>query len=865
MRTLFKKIMGDSSGQELDQLQPLVSRINESEPNYEGISDDALRANFQDLRRRYQDGESLDDVLVESFAMTREAAKRSLGQRHFDVQLMGGIVLHQGKIAEMRTGEGKTLTATLPLALNALSGDGAHLVTVNDYLARLHTQEMGAIYHLLGLTIGVLQHESSYIYDPEYISEDQDMEFLRPVERREAYAADITYGTNNEFGFDYLRDNMVVEANAQVQRELNYAIVDEVDSILIDEARTPLIISGAAENATDRYYQFAQIVKQLRKDRDYEVDLKHRTATLTEEGIDRVERMAGIPDGESIFDERYLDLTHYLEQALTAGAVYHRDKDYMVRDGEVVIIDEFTGRSMEGRRYSEGLHQAIEAKEDVKVRRQNVTMATITFQNYFRMYKKLAGMTGTAETESEEFYRIYSLPVVVIPTNRPMIREDYGDLVFKTELGKFEAVADEVEDISSAGRPVLVGTTSVEKSEFLSELLTRRGIDHDVLNAKQHAREAAIVELAGHKGKVTIATNMAGRGTDIKLEKGVADLGGLHIIGTERHESRRIDNQLRGRAGRQGDPGSSQFFVSLEDDLMRRFGSERIAGFMDRMGMDDNQPIEAKIISKTIESSQTKVEGHNFDRRKHVVQYDDVMNRHREVIYGDRKKIVAGVDVHEKMIELLDGEIESIVESNADEKTGIDYERVLEQYKALVLPSKLTLADIDGLDEDELIDALVNDSEVAYEEVASRFAPDMLAKVERSVLLMVIDKLWVEHLTTMDDLRQGVGLQAYGQKDPLVVYKTEGYRLFNELLQKIQHDAVRAIFRVQPAVATQPVQTSISSAETSTNAAQDEPDARTPRRVKKTGPNEPCPCGSGKKYKHCHGSPASKRAQAAVS
>ncbi len=864
MRSLFKKIMGDSGSKELDQMQPLVAEINDLEPNYLNLNDDELKAAFQDLRRRHDEGESLDDLLPESFAITREAAKRTLGMRHFDVQLIGGITLHQGKIAEMKTGEGKTLTATLAIALNALSGEGAHLVTVNDYLVRRDTQEMGQIYLALGLTVGCLQHETAYLLDNEFIADDESLEHLRPVNRKEAYAADITYGTNNEFGFDYLRDNMVVEAANTVQRELNYAIVDEVDNILIDEARTPLIISGAAENATDRYYQFAQIVKTLRKDRDFEVDLKHRTATLTEEGIDKVERMAGIPDGESIFDERYLDQTHYLEQALTAGAVYHRDKDYIVRDGEVVIIDEFTGRMMDGRRYSEGLHQAIEAKEGVKVRRQNVTMATITFQNYFRMYNKLAGMTGTAETESEEFYRIYSLPVVVIPTNMPMIREDYGDLVFKTELGKFEAVAEEIEDISGAGRPVLVGTTSIEKSEFLSELLNKRGIQHDVLNAKQHEREASIVEDAGHRGHVTIATNMAGRGTDIKLEKGIAELGGLHIIGTERHESRRIDNQLRGRAGRQGDPGSSQFFVSLEDELMRRFNSERIAGFMDRIGMDDNQPIEHKMISRSIEGSQTKVEGHNFDRRKHVVQYDDVMNLHREMIYGDRKKIVAGIDVHEKMIELLDGEIESIVTANVDEKDGINYERVLEQYKALVLPSKLAIEDITQLSEDDLVDALIDDSEVAYEEVANRFSDGMLQKVERSVLLMVIDKLWVEHLTTMDDLRQGVGLQAYGQKDPLVVYKTEGYRLFNLLLENIQHDAVRSIFRVQPAVAQQPVQTSISSAEVSTNAAQSEPDANTPRRVNKVRPNEPCPCGSGKKYKHCHGSPASKRAVAAV-
>jgi preprotein translocase subunit SecA len=864
MRAFFSKLMGDPNEKELKSVEPIVAEVNELEPEYEPLSDEQLRSAFQELKVRYEEGEELDDLLPESFAMTREAAKRTLGQRHFDVQIIGGVALHEGKIAEMKTGEGKTLTATLPIALNALTGAGVHLVSVNDYLVKRDTQTMGQIYHALGLTVGCIQHESAYIFDPEYVAEEERLEHLRPVSRKEAYAADITYGTNNEFGFDYLRDNMVVEPERMVQRELNYAIVDEVDNILIDEARTPLIISGAAENATDRYYQFAQIVRQLKKDRDYEVDLKHRNATLTEEGIDRVERMAGIPEGESIFDERYLELTHYLEQALTAHAVYHRDKDYIVRDGEVIIIDEFTGRMMEGRRYSEGLHQAIEAKENVKVRRQNVTMATITFQNYFRMYEKLAGMTGTAETESEEFYRIYNLPVVVIPTNRPMIREDYGDLVFKTEMGKFEAVAREIEEVRAAGRPVLVGTTSIEKSELLSELLKRRGIPHEVLNAKQHEREAAIVEQAGQPGAVTIATNMAGRGTDIQLGEGVAERGGLHIIGTERHESRRIDNQLRGRAGRQGDPGSSQFFVSLEDELMRRFGSERIAGMMDKLGMEDDQPIEHKWISRSIESSQTKVEGHNFDRRKHVVEYDDVMNRHREVIYGDRRKIVAGIDVHEKMMELMEGAVENIVRQNTPEKEDPDYEQILTQYKALVQPSEIELDAIDGLTADEIIDELLDDAHACYEKVQARFSPEMMPKVERQVLLMVIDKLWVEHLTTMDDLRGGVGLQAYGQKDPLVVYKTEGYRLFNQLLDNIQHDAVRSIFRVQPVVAQQPVQTSISAADTSTNAAQDEPDARTPRRSRKVRPNEPCPCGSGKKYKHCHGSPQAKQAVSAV-
>jgi preprotein translocase subunit SecA len=864
MRNFFSKLMGDPNEKELRSAEPLVEEINDLEAEFEGLSDDGLRSAFDDLRTRYEEGETLDDLLPESFALTREASKRTLGQRQFDVQIVGGVALHEGKIAEMKTGEGKTLTATLPIALNAMTGEGAHLVSVNDYLVRRDTQTMGQVYHALGLTTACLQHESAYVYDPEHVTEDESLQHLRPVNRKEAYAADITYGTNNEFGFDYLRDNMVVEPDRMVQRELNYAIVDEVDNILIDEARTPLIISGAAENATDRYYQFAQIVRQLKIERDFEVDLKHRNATLTEEGIDRVEKLAGIPDGESIFDERYLELTHYLEQALTAQAVYHRDKDYIVRDGEVIIIDEFTGRMMEGRRYSEGLHQAIEAKENVKVRRQNVTMATITFQNYFRMYKKLAGMTGTAETEAEEFYRIYSLPVVIIPTNQPMIRDDYGDLVFKTEAGKFEAVAREIEEIRAAGRPVLVGTTSIEKSEYLSALLDKRGIEHSVLNAKQHEREAAIVAHAGQPGVVTIATNMAGRGTDIQLGPGVAAAGGLHIIGTERHESRRIDNQLRGRAGRQGDPGSSQFFVSLEDELMRRFGSDRISGMMGKLGMEEDQPIEHKWISKSIESSQTKVEGHNFDRRKHVVEYDDVMNRHREVIYGDRKKIVAGIDVHQKMMELIEGVVETIVTSNWPEKEEPDYEQMLSQYKALVLPSELTLEDIDALPEDELIDLLLDDAVASYEKVQERFPDDTMQKVERQVLLMVIDKLWVEHLTTMDDLRGGVGLQAYGQKDPLVVYKTEGYRLFNQLLINIQYDAVRSIFRVQPVVAQQPVQTSISAAETTTNAAQDEPDARTPRRVTKVRPNEPCPCGSGRKYKHCHGSVKAKQAASAV-
>jgi preprotein translocase subunit SecA len=857
MRSFFSRLLGDSPDKELRELDPIVNEINELEADFEKVAQDDLRKLLADYREEYEEEGDLDDFLPNVFAAVREAAKRTRGQRHFDVQLMGGIALHEGKIAEMKTGEGKTLTSSLALSLNALSGRGAHLVTPNDYLAKRDAQDMGLIYDYLGLSVGVLQHDAAYVYDADHINEDESLERLRPVPRREAYQADILYSTNNELGFDYLRDNMVVDPANLVQGYLNYAIVDEVDNILIDEARTPLIISGPAGDAADRYYQFAQIVKQLRKDRDYEVDVKHRNATLTEDGIDKVEQLAGIPAGESIYDERHVELTHYLEQALTAHAIYLRDKDYIVRDGEVIIIDEFTGRMMVGRRYSEGLHQAIEAKENVRVRRQNVTMATITFQNYFRMYDKLAGMTGTAETESEEFFRIYNLPVVTIPTNREMIRDDAGDLIFKTEAGKFKSVVREIEEMHKIGRPVLVGTTSVEKSEELSQMLTREGIPHSVLNAKHHEREAAIVAEAGHRGAVTIATNMAGRGTDIRLEEGIAAAGGLHIIGTERHESRRIDNQLRGRAGRQGDPGSSRFFVSLEDELMRRFGSERVGSLMDRMGMGEDEPIEHRLISKSIESAQTKVEGHNFDRRKHVVEYDDVMNRHREVIYSDRRKIVAGEDIHEKVIELIENEIEFIVESNSDEKArSIDLEGVLNAYDAIVPGRTVTAEELEGLSHDELVDRLADEADAELERVSSRFPEGSMEKVERHVLLMVIDKLWVDHLTAMDDLRQGVGLQAYGQKDPLVVYKTEGYRAYGQLQQNIQHDVVRALYRVQPAAAQQPVQTRVTAAEVSTNAAEDTSARPAQRKSNKVKPNQPCPCGSGKKYKFCHGAPS---------
>ena len=764
------------------------------------------RTSFRD---RLEDGETLDDLLPESFAATREAGRRTLGQRHFDVQLLGGAVLHSGRIAEMRTGEGKTLTATLAVALNALNGRGVHVVTVNDYLAKRDTQWMGQVYDALGLSVACIQHDAAFLYDADWVSEDERLARLRPVSRREAYEADITYGTNNEFGFDYLRDNMVPTLDRMVQRDLAYAIVDEVDNILIDEARTPLIISGQAEQATDRYYQFAQIVKQLREGRTTRSTTSTSRWRSRETGIDRVEELLELQPGESIYDERYIELTHYLEQALKAHATFQRDKDYIVRDGEVIIVDEFTGRMMIGRRYSEGLHQAIEAKEGVRVRRQNVTLATITFQNYFRMYDKLAGMTGTAKTEAEEFRRIYFLDVVVIPTNQPMIRDDRGDLVFKNERGKFRAVIEDIKEKREVGRPVLVGTASIEASERLSEQLLREGVPHQVLNAKQHEREAAIIAEAGQPQTVTIATNMAGRGTDIVLGPGVREAGGLHIVGTERHEARRIDNQLRGRAGRQGDPGSSQFYVSLEDELMRRFGSERISTLMERLGMEEDVPIEHGVISKSIENAQVKVEGHNFDLRKHVVQYDDIMNKHREVIYADRRQLVMGEDIQDRVWEMVEREIEKIVDANIGDSRDLERfdDKILEAYTGLVPMSEVTIEDIAALGKDDLIDFLIADAGKGYDQVENRFTPEVMRKVERHVMLTIIDKLWVEHLTAMDELREGVGLQAYAQKDPLVVYKTQGYEYFQQLLANIQHDVVHTIFRVQPVVAQQPVRT----------------------------------------------------------
>ncbi len=846
----------DNNEKAIRAYAPRVQRINDLEATMRAKDDAALRAMTDELIGRLEAGEALDDVLPEAFAAVREAARRTLDMRHFDVQLIGGMVLHEGKIAEMKTGEGKTLVATLPLYLNALTGEGCHLVTVNDYLAKRDARWMGAVYFFLGLSIGVIQHDSAFLYDPTYEIEDESYNYLRPVPRGEAYAADITYGTNNEFGFDYLRDNMVFSPEQMVQRPLVYAIVDEVDNILIDEARTPLIISGDAQEATDQYDRFARIARTLKRERDFTVEEKTRSVTISEEGIDRVEEQAGIPDGSSIYDERYADLTHYLENALKAQVVYQRDKDYIVRDGEVIIVDEFTGRLMDGRRYSEGLHQAIEAKEGVHVKRENRTLATITFQNYFRMYEKLAGMTGTAATEAEEFYKIYKLEVVTIPTNQSLTRADEADYVFKTEKAKFDAVAGEIETRQAKGQPVLVGTVSVEKSEYLSDLLTRRGVPHSVLNAKFHEREADIVVDAGEKGAVTIATNMAGRGTDIKLGEGVLAMGGLHIIGTERHEARRIDNQLRGRAGRQGDPGSSRFYVSLEDDLMRRFGSERISGMMDKLGVDDETPIESGLISRSIESAQTKVEGYNFDLRKHVVEYDDVVNKQREKIYEDRTKIVNGEDMKGAVLDALQTEIEHTVEMHrGGNDQDFDVEGLIKALSSVFpLPPDY---EPDVRDADTLMEDLIALMEEAYAAKEDELGDERMRQLERLVMLDIIDKLWVEYLTAIEDLRVGIGLQAYGQRDPLVAFKTEGYRMFQQLQRNIMHDIAHTIFRVT--LVQQLPQSAVFANATTNRAADDETPQRSRAKASagsggpKIGRNAPCPQGTGRKMKHCCG------------
>ncbi len=829
----LKKWM-DPTERELKRLSSVVEAINALEPQMQALSDDELRAKTPYFQERLANGASLDDLLVEAFAVVREASRRTLGMRHFDVQLLGGIILHQGRIAEMKTGEGKTLVATLPVYLNALTGEGVHVVTVNDYLAQRDAEWMGTIYKFLGMSVGVIVHG------------------LTPEERRAAYSCQITYGTNNEFGFDYLRDNMAVYPEQIVQRGLNYAIVDEVDSILIDEARTPLIISGAAEDSAQHYVRFAQIAPQLKRGRDYEVDEKARTISITEEGLSRVESLLGIDD---LFDDAHFELNHYLNQALKAKEFFMRDRDYVVKDGEVIIVDEFTGRLMPGRRYSDGLHQSIEAKEGVAVLQESQTLASITYQNYFRMYKKLAGMTGTAKTEEEEFRKIYGLDVVVIPTNRPMIRRDYPDLVFKTREAKIRAIIKDIVERHHKGQPVLVGTISIEASEHLSRLLKREGIPHQVLNAKVHDKEAEIIKLAGQRGMVTIATNMAGRGTDIVLGEGVVELGGLHVIGTERHESRRIDNQLRGRSGRQGDPGSSQFYVSMEDDLMRLFGSDRIMGIMERLGWEEDQPIDHPQISRAIENAQKRVETRHFELRKQVLEYDDVLNKQRDVIYSQRRAVLLDENISEQISAMMEAVFERLVSRYADEKLSRDdwdLEAIRRQYGELVGQScPLSAEQLAKLPPAEMARALYAEAQAAYARKMESYGPDLQRRIEKLVLLQITDQKWVDHLTAMKDLEEGIGLRAYGQRDPLVEYRLEAYQMFQDMVHRIQEDCISMLFKVKLVSAEQAQpKDRLASAQTNQGGEVE----RQPRRVgEKVGRNDPCPCGSGKKYKKCHG------------
>ncbi|NLI11091.1 preprotein translocase subunit SecA [Pelotomaculum propionicicum] len=877
----FIKDWLDDNAREVKRLQKTVDEINKLEPRMTALSESDLRGMTAVFRERLDGGQTLEDILPEAFAVVREASRRILGMRHFDVQLLGGIALHQGRIAEMKTGEGKTLVATLPVYLNALTGRGVHVVTVNDYLARRDSEWMGRIYSYLGLSVGLIVHGLDW------------------DERKRSYNADVTYGTNNEFGFDYLRDNMAHHPSQLVQRELNYAIVDEVDSILIDEARTPLIISGQAEKSNDLYYTFARIVPRLIRETDYNVDEKAHTVAITESGVAKVEKMIGV---ENLYDDKNIELTHHLNQALKAHALMKKDKDYVVKDGQVIIVDEFTGRLMFGRRYSDGLHQAIEAKENVKIERESQTLATITFQNYFRMYDKLAGMTGTAATEEQEFKKIYNLDVLVIPTNMPMIRKDIPDVIYKTEQAKFRAVVDQIAERHAKGQPVLVGTISIEKSEVLSSMLKKKGIPHQVLNAKYHDKEAEIVAQAGRLGAVTIATNMAGRGTDILLggnpeflarlemrreghryetaeeiaaqaeaeervyqsildrlrrqteeeRRRVVELGGLHIMGTERHESRRIDNQLRGRCGRQGDPGSSQFYSSLEDDLMRLFGSDNISGIMDRLGIEEDMPIEHSMISKSIETAQKRVENRNFDIRKHVLQYDDVMNQQRELIYRQRRQVLTGENLKDNILEMIDASAERLVSVYAPE--GVhpeewDLKGLLDQAEQLFLPGhKLTPEDLEDMGRRELQEFLAEQSHAAYEAREQELGPETMREVERAIMLRIVDDKWMDHLDAMDQLREGIGLRAYGQKDPLIEYKFEGYEMFQNMINTIQDDVVRYIFRVNVVQPEQQKQRQVVE-----NRYAEEGARQPVRKESKVGRNAPCPCGSGKKYKKCCG------------
>ena len=830
----FIKDMFDDNKKEIKRLSKEIEAINALEASFEKKTDEELRVATDLFKERLAQGQTLEDILPEAFALVREASKRVLHMRHFDVQLMGGIVLHQGRISEMKTGEGKTLVATLPVYLNALTGKGVHVVTVNDYLAKRDSQWMGQLYEFLGLSVGLLVNGMSN------------------AEKKIAYDADITYGTNNEYGFDYLRDNLVMNKENKVQRGFNYAIVDEVDSILIDEARTPLIISGAAESAKDLYEIVDRAVKRLKKEEDYSLDEKEKNVQLTEEGIVRVEKMLSVDNLYDNADEKNIELQNHIKQALKANYVMRKDIDYVVNEGRVIIVDEFTGRLMFGRRYSEGLHQAIEAKENVKVEKESRTYAQITFQNYFRMYKKLAGMTGTAITEEEEFIKIYGMDVVVIPTNKELLREDLPDAIYRTEMGKFNAVIEEIIERHKIGQPVLVGTISIEKSEFISSLLKTRGIPHQVLNAKYHEKEAEIVAQAGQRGMVTIATNMAGRGTDIVLGDQVQDVGGLAIIGTERHESRRIDNQLRGRSGRQGDPGSSQFFISMEDELMRLFGSEKIYGILDKLGMDDSMALENNMLSSSVEAAQKKVEGRNFDIRKTVLDYDDVLNKQREVIYQQRNQVLEGQDIKETILDMIEKTVASVFEeysiySEYPEEWNMT--GLLEEYSSKTipkLPENLTIEKLLKMEKNEILELLTEEAIKAYEAREESLGAEVLRDLERVVLLKNVDAKWMDHLDGMEDLRQGIYLRAYGQRNPLTEYQYESYDMFNAMIDEIRHETVRILFRAE--LVTRPEEKKDLMVSSS------EPVRKEPVKAEhKAGRNDPCPCGSGKKYKHCCG------------
>ena len=826
----FVKRLIDDNEKEVKKLSRIAEEINNLEDQYRKLTDEDFPNKTQQFRDRLIDGQTLDDILPEAFALVREASRRALGMRHFDMQLVGGMVLHRGKIAEMKTGEGKTLVATLPAYLNALEGKGVHIVTVNDYLASRDAGWMSPVYQFCGLSVGLIVHDLSY------------------QQRKEAYACDVTYGTNNELGFDYLRDNMVVAGDNMVQRPLNYAIIDEVDSILIDEARTPLIISGEGDKPTDLYYRIAKFIPRLVNEDDYKVDEKANVVTLTEEGVKKVEKHFAI---DNLSDN--MEIAHHVNQGLRAQTLMKKDKDYVIKDEQIIIVDEFTGRLMFGRRYSDGLHQAIEAKEGVKIEKESQTLATITFQNYFRMYKKLAGMTGTAKTEEDEFRNIYGMDVVVIPTNLPMVREDSADWIYRSEEGKFAAVVDDIIEKHKKGQPVLVGTISIEKSELLSSILTKKGIKHQVLNAKHHEKEAQIIAQAGQPNTVTIATNMAGRGTDIVLGEGVQALGGLYVLGTERHESRRIDNQLRGRSGRQGDPGESRFYVSLEDDLMRLFGSSNIEGIMDRLGMDDSVPIENKMISKGIENAQKKVEARNFGIRKNVLEYDDVINKQRVVMYGERKKVLYGEDLKETIAAMIDDVIDQVVDSFAGEfkySDEWDLDGLISYMDQNVLPDiDFKREDLVGMTKDEVKELVGEKTHALYEAREAELSSATMREIEKAIMLRIIDNKWMDHIDAMDQLRNGINLRAYGQRDPLVEYKFEAYEAFQSMVYSIKEDVVRYILRVR--IIERPEERKMVM-------NQGEEAVKKPIQVeKKIGRNDPCPCGSGKKYKKCCGRTAS--------